>query len=170
MLASLDSGDLPLHDRVGAVHRAVTPTARPVPGDLGREAETRARAFVEGRGWAVDPDAPAIATPAETLAALRSLGQEQLAAHLDAYADAAEHLAEREVAAVVARSDPDRTAENVVVGTILGQRLIAALRLLAHEHVSAGLMGRPPPADEPGPHALAGGARRGRCAAAAPAG
>jgi DNA-binding transcriptional MerR regulator len=142
VLTSLDSGDLPLHDRIGAVHRAVTPEARPATDD------TEARAFVEGRGWAVAPDAPAIATIAETLTALRSLGQEHVARQLDAYADAVESLAEREVASVASAVGDDRIAENVVVGTVLGERLIAALRLLAHEHVSARVLGRPPAAKE----------------------
>jgi DNA-binding transcriptional MerR regulator len=143
VLESLDSDTLSLHDRIGAVHRAVTPPRRPAAEEGARgAAEAQVREFVERRGWAVEPDAPAIAALVETLAVLRSLGQDDLADGLDLYADAVERLAEREVVEVASHPDTDRIAESVVVGTILGERLIAALRLLTHEHVSAGILGR----------------------------
>jgi DNA-binding transcriptional MerR regulator len=140
VLESLDSGDQTLHHRIGAVHRAIAPSRQPAEGD-GTHAEAQVRALIEKRGWAVEPDAPAIGTLAETVAVLHALGQGDLAADLDFYADVVERLAEREVAAVVSRPEPDRIAESVVIGTILGERLVAALRLLAHEHVSARLLG-----------------------------
>lgn len=145
VLESLDSDSLSLHDRIGAVHRAVTPPRQPAADDGARDlAEARVRELIEQRGWAVEPDAPAITTLVETLAVLRSLGQDGLIGHLDAYADAVEQFAELEVAGVAARPDPDQIAESVVVGTILGERLVTALRLLAEEAVSARLLGRRP--------------------------
>jgi hypothetical protein len=57
------------------------------------------RELIERRGWAVEPDAPAIATLAETIAVLQSLGQDHLVGYLDSYAEAVEQLAELEVAA-----------------------------------------------------------------------
>ncbi|GAA2096131.1 MerR family transcriptional regulator [Actinomadura alba] len=144
VLESLDSDSLSLRGRIGAVHRAVTPAPQPAADDGARgAAEAQVREFIEKRGWAVEPDAPAIATLVETIAVLHSLGREDLADQLDTYADAAERFAEREVTAVASRPDPDQIAESVVIGTILGERLIAALRLLAHEHVSARLLDRP---------------------------
>ena len=58
-------------------------------------------------------------------------------ATLDAYADAALTLARVEVDNVIARGEPARMLELVVLGTVLGEALFAALRLLAHEHASA---------------------------------
>ncbi|MET9031184.1 hypothetical protein ABZW96_37215 [Nocardia sp. NPDC004168] len=63
-------------------------------------------------------------------------------ADLDGYADIVEPFAEREIEMVVSHGDADRIAESVVVRTILGERLIGALRLLAHEHLSARYLGR----------------------------
>ncbi|MEV5709266.1 MerR family transcriptional regulator [Actinoallomurus sp. NPDC052274] len=140
VLESLDAGDEALHHRIGAVHRALAPP-RQSTEDHDTRAEVQVRELIEKRGWAIEPDAPAIATLAETIAVLHALGQGDLAADLDSYADAVERLAEREVAAVASRPDPDRIAESVVVGTILGERLITALRLLAQENISARLLG-----------------------------
>ncbi|MCO5968167.1 MerR family transcriptional regulator [Actinoallomurus soli] len=143
VLESLDSDDQALHHRIGAVHRALAPPRQPAEDD-GARAEAQVRELIEKRGWTIEPDAPAIGTLAETIAALYALGQGDLAADLDSYADAVERLAEREVAAVASRPDTDRIAESVVVGTIVGERLITALRLLAQEHVSARLLGSAP--------------------------
>ncbi|MGH3371550.1 MAG: MerR family transcriptional regulator [Nocardioidaceae bacterium] len=141
VLDALDS-DLSLHDRIGRVHRAITPTRQLTASDNARAAaEAQVRDLVARRDWAVEPDAPAITTLVDTIAALHSLGQDHLVGHLDAYAEAVERFTELEVAAVTARPDPDQIAESVVIGTILGERLIAALRLLAQENVSARRLG-----------------------------
>lgn len=154
VLAAVDAETMPLHDRVGAVHRAVTPRPQLTASDAERAvAAAEVAALVESRGWAVDPDAPALATLVETIAVFRSLGQDHLVVPLDQYAAAVERFTELEVAAAASRHDPDQLAESVVIGTVLGQTLIAALRLLAQENASARLLGeattRPGPA-EPG--------------------
>jgi DNA-binding transcriptional MerR regulator len=137
VLEALDS-DVSLHERLGAVHRAVAPGRKLTASDRARDAAAEeVRELLDRRRWTVGPDAPAIATLVETIAAMRSLGQDHLVGHLDAYADAVERLAELEVSAVTARPGQDRIAESVVIGTILGEMLIASLRLLAQEDVSA---------------------------------
>lgn len=52
-------------------------------------------------------------------------------------------MAGRGVAAVVARPHPDRPVEGVVVGTVLGEALLNALRLLAEQDASNRLLGPP---------------------------
>ncbi len=52
-----------------------------------------------------------------------------------------EDVARREVAAVVDRGDRGRTVEGAIVGTVLGDTLLAALRRLAQQHCSAQLLG-----------------------------
>jgi hypothetical protein len=71
---------------------------------------------------------------------VRALDQEHLTSHLDSYAEATEKDTEMEVAAASIRPDPDQIAESVVIGTILGESIITALRLLAQENASARLM------------------------------
>ena len=138
VLAALDSDRLPMHDRIGQVHRAITPDPPAGVDDAARTgAAEQVTELIARHGWSVEPAAPALATLVETVAAMRSLGQEHLLGHLDAYADAAEQLADLEVAAARSPADPDRIAESVVIGTILGESLVTALRLLAQENASA---------------------------------
>jgi hypothetical protein len=55
-----------------------------------------------------------------------------------------EEVAEREVAVVVDRGDRARTVEGVVVGTVLGDTLLAAVRRLAQQHCSLRLLAETP--------------------------
>jgi DNA-binding transcriptional MerR regulator len=73
----------------------------------------------------------------------RPIGEAPLAAAarrvalLDDYAALVEPLAEKEVRCVLARPDLDSTLEGVVIGTVLGDILLAALRRMAHANASA---------------------------------
>ncbi|MFI5735965.1 MerR family transcriptional regulator [Kribbella sp. NPDC051587] len=136
---SLDADDIPLHDQIGRTHRALTPTRKPTASPEARAAAAvEVNALLTRRGWTVEPEAPALTTLIETVAALRSLGQDNLVSFLDAYAEAVERFTQLEVQAVSAPTR-DQLAESVVIGTILGETLISSLRLLAHESTSAKL-------------------------------
>ncbi len=138
VLEALDSDSMSLHDRIGYAHRAVTRGAPAGTDDAARAAaEAEVADLIERRGWTIAPDAPALVTLAETIAALRALGQEDLLGLLDGYAEAADKTAVREVETVAARADPERIAEGVVTGTDLGESLVTSLRLLAQENASA---------------------------------
>ena len=141
VLEALDSDTMSLHDQIGRAHRAITPQRQlSSDSDARSAAAAQVDELIKSRGWSVEPDAPALATLVETIAALRSLDQDHLAGFLDSYADAVEKFTELEVAAVTSRADrttPDQIAESVVIGTILGEILIASLRLLAQESISA---------------------------------
>jgi DNA-binding transcriptional MerR regulator len=138
ILESLDSDDVPLHDQIGRAHRALTPTRKPTASDEARAAASaQVNELITRRGWSVEPEAPALSTLIETVAALRTLGQDNLVSFLDAYADAVERFTELEVDAVSASPTRDQLAESVVIGTILGETLISSLRLLAQESISA---------------------------------
>jgi hypothetical protein len=95
--------------------------------------------LVRRRGWYVDSGTPALDQAAEAVRTMRALGQEDLLACLDTYAQAAELVAERELAVVAARRDPARMVEAVVVGTVLGEALVDAFRLMAQQSTSARL-------------------------------
>ena len=141
IIEALDSDSLSLHDQIGRAHRAITPQPQLTASTEARaEAAAQVDELIKSRGWTVDPDAPALTTLIETVAAFRTLDQDQLAGFLDSYADAVEKFTELEVAAVTSRADrttPDQIAESVVIGTILGETLISTLRLLAQESISA---------------------------------
>lgn len=144
ILGALDSGTLAPHDLLGVAHDAVT---RPIRGDRDdpefRAARAEVEALARARGWLVEKDARALDQAADAIRTLRALGQDDLIDLQDAYADAAQMVAEREWAAVVARRDPARMVEAVVVGTVLGETLFNAFRLLAQESTSAKILSAP---------------------------
>jgi DNA-binding transcriptional MerR regulator len=138
VLDSIDSPGKTLNETLGKTQHAVTPTLR-------REAdeESLARAsrqveeLVRRRGWKVKQESPAWQLLVQVLATLEELGQGDLAAMLDDYAEAVEPLAEAEVKCVLGRPDVESVLEGAVIGTVLGDSLLAALRRLAHANASA---------------------------------
>ena len=138
VLASIDTPGKTLHERSGMVQHAVTRTlgCKPTEESLAR-AEQRVEELVERRGWFHHRDHPLWTLIVQLLATLEDLGQHEVVGLLDDYADAIEALAEKEVAAVSARKAPDAVLEGVVIGTILGESLLAALRRMAHANASA---------------------------------
>lgn len=80
ILEGLDSDTMSLHDQIGRAHRAITPARQLTSTTEAQEAAAaQVRALIKSRGWSVEPDAPAVTTLIETIAALRSLNQDHLA-------------------------------------------------------------------------------------------
>lgn len=144
VLAAVDDPGVPLHDALGSAQATTPPPGGPsgIPDDEAHEAAQRAVAdLVRERGWHVTARNPAWDTAVEVLATYARLGDDDLAQQLGLYAAAMEDVARQEVAAVVHRGDRARTVEGAVVGTVLGDTLLAALRRLAQEHCSGQLLG-----------------------------
>ena len=146
VLAAVDDPEVPLYVALGRASGTTT-----APGD---QAETQDDAWiaaeqtladaVDERGWAVSDENPAWQTAVGVLATYARLGDDDLSAQLGLYMRVMEEVAEREVAAVVDRGDRARTVEGVVVGTVLGDTLLAAVRRLAQQHCSLRLLGETP--------------------------
>lgn len=138
VLASIDSPGKTLHETLGKAQHAVTPT---LSADADEEslavASREVEELVARRGWQVKPTSPAWDLLTQVLATFHALGQDDLAGLLDDYAEAAERLAEADVACVLHRPDLESMLEGVVIGTVLGDSLLAALRRLAQANVSA---------------------------------
>jgi DNA-binding transcriptional MerR regulator len=136
VLAAVDAPDVPLHHVLGAAQAGVTPA----PEERDDEAAERARATLDDllarRGWRVSPDNPARRTVVDVLTTYERLDEPELASAIEIYADALEGLARREVDTVLDRGERGRVVEGAVVGTVLGDRLIGALRRLAQEDAS----------------------------------
>lgn len=144
VLQTLDGERSNLHELLGKAQYAAT-TRKDADTDTEewRQAEEDVRALIAERGWVILPEGPALLSLTETVAMLRRLGQAGYLKLLGSYADAAERLAADEVAHVVAQPDIEGMAEVVVVGTVLGDALLAALRRLAQESVSSRLAQEP---------------------------
>ncbi|QSB15279.1 MerR family transcriptional regulator [Natronosporangium hydrolyticum] len=143
VLDALDEPELSAHELMGRAHQAVL---RDRGSDaLGPEDHewTRARADAAAEiaqlGWRVDPDAPALDQLADVILTLRRVNRPDLLNLLPQYAAATLGLANQEVRLAAADREPAAVMTTVVTGTILGEALLATVRLLAQEHVSATL-------------------------------
>ena len=133
VLEALDDESLPLHDALGVAHYATGRRAPSAPN----EALEQVDAYVAKRGWRLRPDAPARLVLAEALATLGGLGMDVGPRALDGYADAADRLAKREIASLPESGSRADTVEAAVVGTVVFEAVLVALRRLALEHHSA---------------------------------
>jgi DNA-binding transcriptional MerR regulator len=136
-LSAVDSPDPP-HRVVGTVHATLSPTARHNRDDPDfQAARAEVLSLVHRRGWLVPDELPAVDQAADAIAAFRALGQDDLLMVLDTYADAAALVADKDVASVLSRRDPGDLTEAMVVGTVIGEALLNALRRLAQVDASA---------------------------------
>jgi DNA-binding transcriptional MerR regulator len=97
------------------------------------------------RGWHVSPDNPGRLAAARVLQTFTDLGQPDLSGWVPGYAAAALAVAEADLDEIDARADRESKTEMVVIGTVLGDALFAALRRAAQEHVSAQRYAPPSP-------------------------
>ncbi|GAB3464457.1 MerR family transcriptional regulator [Actinophytocola sediminis] len=132
VLAKIRGADGPLNS-IGKAQFAIG--ARVVPHEDAAHADALRRVdeLIERRGWRVRASNPARATMAEALAYLTRLGHQDALPLVERYADAAQALAEPEVALVTGRRNVDGMAETAVVLTVLGDALLSALRRMAQE-------------------------------------
>jgi DNA-binding transcriptional MerR regulator len=145
LLAALDSGSLSARESLGHVQYALGGRRSQV-GDEQREAAAQdVAALLDRRGWRIHDDSPARGTLVDVCAALRMLGHDDVVAAMDDYAGAGEVIAATDIALVRNQPGLERMTETVIVGTILGDTLLAALRRLAQEHLSSTLL--PPEGD-----------------------
>lgn len=138
VLAAIDDEELPLHELLGIAHYALEPAAPAAAAAMRDTVDS----LLDDLGWTVDEDAPGRRTLGWALATLRDLGRDVPKATLRRYAAAAGSLAAAEVSAVPADGSRSTAVENIVVGTVLFEAILNALRRLAQEHYSGERFGR----------------------------
>ncbi|WP_256104945.1 MerR family transcriptional regulator [Streptomyces sp. ODS05-4] len=138
VLAEVDSPDRTVHGMLGVAQSAVTRSAagRGTPQEWER-AERDVAELVRRQGWAVKPANPGWQALVQIVVTYRDLDRDDLLTLLDAYAGAAGELARAELATVADVPTTDGKAEGVVLGTVLGDAALAALRRIAAEDASA---------------------------------
>lgn len=158
VIAALDDEGMPLNSLFGVAQRAVTmpaalahPDAAAADGDGAADAAPAdapgARIIAElcaRRGWNVHGSNPGLAMAARVLDAYAQLGRDDLLATLDAYADAADTVARADLAAVSSAGGITDMTDVVVIGTVLGDSLLAGLRRIAQESESQRRFSAPP--------------------------
>ncbi|MFF5976221.1 MerR family transcriptional regulator [Streptomyces sp. NPDC012769] len=144
VIAAVDDPERSVHKMLGTAADRVVPRYEH-PGDEPEDSLVAARAAVADllarRGWHAYPEAPAAEALAVALAALDDVGHGGFAEVLDDYADAAERVARTDLDYVARNVDREELVESVVVGTVLGDAMFAALRRLAHIDASDRLFG-----------------------------
>jgi DNA-binding transcriptional MerR regulator len=146
VLAAIDNERMPLHDLLGTAHyalegeRANTEASPKTEDQVGAQVN----AVLKALGWQVDARAPARRSLARTLASLRELGWEVPIEDLTRYGRAVDDLAEFEVDSLPADASRAETVERLVIGTVLFESVLNALRRLGQEHHSSVRFGGAP--------------------------
>ncbi|GAA4718715.1 MerR family transcriptional regulator [Pedococcus ginsenosidimutans] len=120
------------HELLGVAHCAL-----PTPGDQGPVSEEVA-ALVADLGWPVWDRAPAVRALSAAVTAARDAGIPLPPETLRRYAEAMADVASVDLDAALAAGDPAAAMHTVVVGTVMVDPVLVALRRLAQEAVSAG--------------------------------
>ncbi|GHB06509.1 MULTISPECIES: MerR family transcriptional regulator [Streptomyces] len=137
VLGAVDDPAQPVHKVLGVAAKRITPAEGDEVGPELIDAREDVAALLERRGWRAEADCPAGQALAGVLAALRRAGHGGFVELLDVYADAAEPVARADLDYVGRRVAREDLVESVVVGTVLGEAMFAALRRLAHVDASA---------------------------------
>lgn len=137
VVTAIDQKKLSLHDTLGVAVDTLPPVYPQAPdGDL-EVALSDVNDYVDHLGWTGSATSPARLTLAQALVSLRRLGRECGPEVFDLYAEHADQLASREIASLPSGDDRDRTVEEAVVGTVVFEAALTALRRLAEAHHSA---------------------------------
>jgi DNA-binding transcriptional MerR regulator len=142
VLQAVDDQELGTHELLGTVHQTLRPHPDGTPAPDEVQAVAEVDRFLAELGWRVSQEAPARRTLARALTTLRRMGRDADAGVFEPYARVADELAGREVATVSATGSRTEAVEGAVVGTVVFEAALVALRRLAQEHHSALRFGR----------------------------
>jgi DNA-binding transcriptional MerR regulator len=135
VLGAIDEPGDSVYEAIGRAVAALPPAAER------RDDYPRTRALLERHGQVYDPGFAAVAQLERALEAADAAGTPYDDAHLDAYARASRIIAEADLARVP-RTSPEAAIEYAVIGTAVGDPLLAALRRLAQQDAAAGSIDR----------------------------
>ena len=135
VLAEIDASQPSVHHAVALAHRGL-----PVlTGERSDEPREEARRYVESvfaaRGWTVPEDHPGFTALVEALARMSLLNQRGFFECVGRYAELAEAIAEVDIDLISGHTDVADVVEKAVLGTVLGDVVITALRRIAQEQV-----------------------------------
>lgn len=137
VVEALESPRRPIHAVLGVAHYAL---ARQDESDSAEDADVDR--LLASLRWRVDARAPGRSKLARAIASLRRLGWTVTPDTLLPYARTADGIASYEVKALPPAGTRAELVERMVVGTVVFEQILTALRLLAQEHHSARRFGR----------------------------
>ena len=131
ILEALDAPPPSRHDLLG-VAACVMPTTA-----ADHAVDPEAVAVVDGLGWHVAPDSPAIRSLSAALSAADAAGVGLSPGLLRDYAQAVRGIAEVDLGVAERTRTPEEALRTVVIGTVMLDPVLVALRRVAQEAVSA---------------------------------
>jgi DNA-binding transcriptional MerR regulator len=134
VVAALDAPSDDIHHVLASAVHAVGPAVDPdeVPDD----ARIAVHDYIRSSGWTVAPDAPALDLLADTYRRVREYWGDVGPEVFDRYLHAFDELAAGDLAVIGDIDDVETTMRRMVVGIVLWDRAMLALRRLAQEHHS----------------------------------
>ncbi|WP_086662246.1 MerR family transcriptional regulator [Lentzea kentuckyensis] len=141
VLTAVDTRDDSLHNKLGAVQEAIS---QPGSVELDPLAIEDVQAFFvrQGETECVDvTESNVTHMLAAALSAARSVGHDHFPELLDPYLEAMKTIARADLEYVVRRGAHDDVIEAMVIGTLIGDTVLKAVRRLAHAQVSRDVIG-----------------------------
>ncbi|MGH3434525.1 MAG: MerR family transcriptional regulator [Thermocrispum sp.] len=138
VLAAVDSDELGPHKIFGVAQATLTQPGLDPDDDSprARAARERVRVLVDEHGWRIDDGSPAFGALARVLVTVAEL-EPVLLAQLDARAELMGRVADLDMELLAARDTLVEQVEVVVVGTVLGDAIMSAVRRIAQVDRSA---------------------------------
>ena len=136
LLGHIDSGD-DLHRVLGRTQNLITAGAEPADQEQWDAAERRLTELVGGRGWQIGRDSQPWTAAVGVVATMNALSVTSMLDHFDDYAEAIERIAALDLDITAEQDSPDGVVAAAVLGIVLGEALLIALRGLAHEDASS---------------------------------
>lgn len=136
VLAAADAPDLTARKVLFTAQESISTQPEIRHGEAWEEAERHLAELLARRGWQVKPGSRAWHAVVAVLVSARELGHDIWTTQLDAYAEACERIAAADLDYIFGIAELDTRLEGVVIGTVLGDTLITALRRLAHQSES----------------------------------
>jgi len=142
VLAAADDPDHPFGNTLGVAQASLPQAATPPSA----ESVQQVHDVAEQLGWHWYEGHPGVLAAADVLDRFRALGRDDLAAVLPAYARAVEVVAAADLDCITKDLDSGKAtaAQTVVVGTVLGDALLAGLRRMAQTNESRRRFGSTP--------------------------
>ncbi|MGA6166366.1 MerR family transcriptional regulator [Amycolatopsis magusensis] len=137
VLETMADSDESMYEVLGTVQRNLAADLPAGDGEAHEKASRIAYELIERREWQVKTGAPQLEVLTAALATLVELQGEDLLELLDAYAEASERIAEVDIDYTRRGDGRAGAVERMVIGTVVGDAILSALRRLAHENEAA---------------------------------
>ena len=136
VLAVLDDDRRPVGQAIAVAHPMLSRELEEEPSAGSRE---RVTSLVGRLGWSVRSDGRHGSALASALDAMDAAGQPMTESNLRVYVAAAERVARADVAGMRLRADETDATTFAVLGTLLAEPVLVALRRMAQEHHAHGV-------------------------------